>query len=129
FDRLPRGNGCHCVHHTVVRIPFMSGDSTKVPTSDELAGMTQEELARLGAQMDGVELREYGPRQEPGSPAEKRAERIVAKWFLLAALFALAFVVIFIAWPWEYQDALNPDGSTNSSQRMYAVYTPLLGIT
>lgn len=93
------------------------------PTSDEMAGMTTEELARLGARLDGVELVEYGPRFEPGSPAEKRAERQVAKWFLLSALLALAFVVVFIAWPAGYEDPFS------SKQWVFALYTPLLGVT
>jgi ubiquinol-cytochrome c reductase iron-sulfur subunit len=98
-------------------------NTVAVPTSDEMAGMTQEELARLGARLDGVELVEYGPRFEPGSPAEKRAERQVAKWFFLSALFALAFVVIFIVWPAGYEDPFS------SRQWVFALYTPLLGIT
>jgi ubiquinol-cytochrome c reductase iron-sulfur subunit len=88
-----------------------------------MAGMTQEELARLGARLNGVELVEYGPRFEPGSPAEKRAERQVAKWFFLSALFALAFVVIFIVWPAGYEDPFS------SRQWVYALFTPLLGVT
>lgn len=95
----------------------------KIPTSDEMAGMTQEELARLGARLNGVELIEYGPRFEPNSPAEKRAERQVAKWFFLSGLFGLAFVVIFVAWPAGYEDPFS------SKQWTYALFTPLLGIT
>lgn len=95
----------------------------RIPTSDEMAGMTTEELARLGARLNGVELLEYGPRFEPGSPAEKRAERQVAKWFFLSAFFALAFVVIFVAWPAEYEDPFS------DRQWLFALFTPLLGIT
>lgn len=94
-----------------------------VPTSDELAGMTQDELAAFGMSLDGVELIEYGPRHEPNSPAEKRAERQVAKWFILAALMALAFIVIFVVWPHDYQDPFSAD------QWIYALFTPLIGIT
>lgn len=96
---------------------------TSVPTSDEMAGMTTEELARVGAALNGVELLEYGPRTVPGSPADKRAERQVAKWFFLAALFALIFVVAFIAWPHEYRDFDAPQ------QWVYALYTPILGVS
>lgn len=98
-------------------------DNTTIPTTDEMDGMTTEELARAGARMNGVELVEYGPRFEEGSPAEKRAERQVAKWFFLSALFALAFIVIFVAWPAEYEDAFS------SRQWVYALFTPLIGIT
>lgn len=101
----------------------MSTTDKPTPTSDELAGMTVEERARLGARLDGVELLEYGPRYEPGSPAEKRAERLVARWFFLAALFALAFVVIFIVWPHDYRSPFDSD------QWVYSVFTPLLGVT
>ncbi|HET8589493.1 MAG TPA: Rieske 2Fe-2S domain-containing protein [Nakamurella sp.] len=96
---------------------------TPAPTSDELAGMTVEEMSRLGARLDGVELVEYGPRFVPGTPAEKRAERSVAMWFIAAAVCALAFVVIFCVWPATYQDAFSPN------QLRYAVFTPMLGIT
>ena len=94
------------------------------PTEDELRNMTTEERARLGAALDGVELVEYGERYIPGSPADKRAERSVAKWFVLAALFALAFVVIFIVWPAGYRDAYS-----GNDQVLYALFTPLLGVT
>jgi ubiquinol-cytochrome c reductase iron-sulfur subunit len=101
----------------------MSAGTIPEPTSDELDGMTREELARLGARLDGVELVEYGPRFEPNSPAEKRAERIVAKWFVFAAIAALAFVVIFCVWPAGYEDPFSP------RQWYFALFTPLLGIT
>ena len=101
----------------------MSPASITPPTSDEMDGMTQEELARAGALLDGTELLEYGPRFEPGSPADKRAERQVAFWFALAGLFALAFIVIFIAWPDNYRDSHDP------RQWVFALYTPLLGVT
>ena len=101
----------------------MSATNLPEPTTDELDGMTREELARLGARLDGVELVEYGLRFEPGSPAEKRAERIVAKWFVLAAIAALAFVVIFCVWPAGYE------GPFSSRQWYFALFTPLLGIT
>lgn len=86
--------------------------------------MSKEELARLGAAMDGVELVEYGERYVPGSPADRRAERNVVKWFLLAALTGLAFVVIFVVWPAGYQTAYS-----GNKQTLYALYTPLLGVT
>lgn len=101
----------------------MSTTNNTPPTSDELAGMTQEERARLGASLDGTDLVEYGPRHDEDSPASKRAERQTAKWFFLSALAALAFVVIFIAWPWQYRPPLAED------EWVYALYTPLLGAT
>ncbi|MGI8589782.1 MAG: cytochrome bc1 complex Rieske iron-sulfur subunit [Nakamurella sp.] len=94
------------------------------PSEDELNTMSKEELARLGAALDGVELVEYGERYVPGSPADRRAERSVAKWFLLAALSGVAFAVFFIVWPAGYQDAYS-----GGKQTVYALYTPLIGIT
>ncbi len=101
----------------------MSTTDTPPPTVDELDGMTGEELALLGARLDGVEFVEYGPRFEPGSPAERRTERSVAKWFIFAAIAALAFIVIFVAWPAGYEPSSSP------RELMYALFTPLLGIT
>jgi ubiquinol-cytochrome c reductase iron-sulfur subunit len=95
-----------------------------MPTEDELATMSKEELARLGAALDGVELVEYGERYVPGSPADRRAERNVVKWFLLTALSGLAFAVLFIVWPAGYQPA-----DAGSKQTMYALFTPLIGVT
>ena len=92
-------------------------------SDEELKAMSTEELARLGARMDGVELVEYGERFVPGSPADKRAERGVAMWFLLTAIFAIAFVVIFIFWPAGYETAYS------DKQLTYALYTPLIGLT
>ncbi|MEJ7649183.1 MAG: Rieske 2Fe-2S domain-containing protein [Nakamurella sp.] len=103
----------------------MSGGTVEnVPGGDELKAMSREELARLGARLDGVELVEYGERYEPGSPADKRAEKKVARWFFLAAILGLAFVVVFIVWPSEYA----PPGS-GSDQVWYSLYTPMLGLT
>ncbi len=103
----------------------MSGNNDViVPSEDEMAKMSKEDLAHLGAALDGVELVEYGERYVPGSPADKRAERNVAKWFLLAALSGLAFVVIFIFWPAGYQTAYS-----GNDQVLFALYTPLIGVT
>lgn len=98
--------------------------STPLHSEGELANMSKEELARVGAALDGVDLVEYGQRYVPGSPADRRAERSVAKWFLLAALFGLAFVGFFIFWPAGYQNAY-----AGNKQILYALYTPLIGAT
>ncbi|HEX9335477.1 MAG TPA: ubiquinol-cytochrome c reductase iron-sulfur subunit [Pseudonocardiaceae bacterium] len=97
-------------------------DGVHVPTDEELAGMSRDELVALGTKLDGVELIEYDdPWPVKGTRAEKRAERVVAFWFILGALAALAFIVVFIAWPWQYQKP--------GHQFWYGMYTPLLGIT
>ena len=102
----------------------MSGNpNLQVPEADELRRMSKEELAHLGMAMDGVELVEYGEGYIPGSPADKRAERHVAMWFLLAALFGLIFILVFIFWPAEYEPAYS------DRQWVYALYTPLIGLT
>jgi ubiquinol-cytochrome c reductase iron-sulfur subunit len=94
----------------------------RLPTDDELAEMSQDDLVRLGTALDGVEMVEYNdPWPVKGTRAEKRAERVVAFWFIVAALAAVAFIVVFIAWPWQYQKP--------GHQFWYGLYTPLLGVT
>ena len=102
----------------------MSDQHKSVPTQDELDGMSQDQLVKLGTNLDGVEIihrRERFP--EPGSKAEKRAERSVALWFLLAGLSAGACVVIFIFNHWEF---VMPGGD---HYWQYIFNTPLLGVT
>jgi len=102
----------------------VSGGKGAQPTDEELAGMSREELVTLGLKEDDVELayrRERWPVQ--GTKAEKRAERSVAAWFALAGIASLAFVGIYLFWPWEYE----PLGSDRNL--MYTLYTPLLGLT
>src|ERR1700742_257881 len=102
--------------------PTGAHGEVRVPTEDQLADMSQDELVRLGTALDGVETVEcHAPWPVPGTRAERRAERVVAFWFILAALAAVAFIVIFIAWPWQYQKP--------GDQGVYSLYTPLLGVT
>lgn len=102
----------------------MSDDKKDLPTDEELADMDRDELLRLGGKLDDVELIEYAePWPVKGTKAEKRAERAVAAWFTLSGLAGLAFIVIFIAWPWRYA-AAHTDAHV-----LYLLYTPLLGIT
>src|SRR5690606_11711885 len=68
---------------------------------------------------DGVEIVLYEPRVPPGSRVERRIERTIALLFLLGGAFATAFVVAYVAWPWEYE----PGHSINK------FYTPVLGVT
>ena len=102
----------------------MSDQHKSVPTQDELDGMSNDQLVKLGTNLDGVEIihrRERFP--EPGSKAEKRAERSVAFWFLLAGLSAAACFVIFIFNHWEF---VMPGGD---HYWQYIFNTPLLGVT
>jgi ubiquinol-cytochrome c reductase iron-sulfur subunit len=95
-----------------------------VPSDEELARMSTDDLVRLGNRLDDIEIvseRERFP--VPGTRAEKRAERQVALWFIWAALAGIAFLVAFIAWPWEYV----PPGGEGAF--LYSLYTPIIGFT
>ncbi|HEX6356307.1 ubiquinol-cytochrome c reductase iron-sulfur subunit [Actinophytocola sp.] len=95
-----------------------------LPSEEELAQMSRDELVKLGNKLDGVELVEYpDPWPVKGTRAEKRAERQVAFWFALAGLSGLAFVAAFIWWPAQYV-APGKDGDF-----MYSLYTPVIGLT
>ncbi|HEU5473969.1 MAG TPA: ubiquinol-cytochrome c reductase iron-sulfur subunit [Actinophytocola sp.] len=102
----------------------MSSDKPELPSEAELAELDRDELVKLGGRMDGVELIEYpDPWPVKGTRAERRAERQVAFWFILSALAGLAFIVVFIWWPWQYE--APQDGVF----QLYYWYTPMLGIT
>ncbi|MFV0534573.1 MAG: Rieske 2Fe-2S domain-containing protein [Cumulibacter sp.] len=92
-------------------------------TDEELAAMSTDELAELGGAIDGVKVLSQEYMFPPGSRGEKRAERQVALCFTLAAIFGLAFVAIFLFWPWRVNDV----APTESSAALW--YTPLLGVT
>ncbi|WKD60758.1 Arsenite oxidase subunit AioB precursor [Corynebacterium ciconiae DSM 44920] len=93
-------------------------------TSNELAAMSNEELARLGTELDDVTVA-YRKERFPidNDPAEKRAERSVAFFFIAGTILMLAFMAIYLFWPWQYK-ALGQDGLW-----LYTFYTPLLGLT
>ncbi|WP_028932816.1 ubiquinol-cytochrome c reductase iron-sulfur subunit [Pseudonocardia spinosispora] len=100
----------------------MSGGTSNRPTQAEVDEMTPEQLAQLASELDDVVVHRNAPRfPVEGTRAEKRAERAVAKWFLLSALFALIFVVGFIAWPFQYKAPGQP------GHLMYSLYTPVIG--
>ncbi|MFF5990503.1 cytochrome bc1 complex Rieske iron-sulfur subunit [Prauserella flavalba] len=95
------------------------------PTDEELSAMSREELLRLGGKLDGVEIVNYpDPWPVKGTKAEKRAERAVALWFLIAALAGAAFFAALIWWPWQFEPPGNQDGYF-----WYSLYTPVLGVT
>lgn len=97
---------------------------TRPPTAAEIENMSPDQLARLAAQLDDVEV-VHNQRKfpVPGTRAEKRAERGVAAWFALSALSGLAFVAAFIFWPYEYRSPFQ-EGYT-----AYILYTPIVGAT
>ncbi|PEG35832.1 menaquinol-cytochrome C reductase [Mycolicibacterium agri] len=94
------------------------------PTDAELAAMSREELVRLGGKLDGVETVYKADRWPVAdTKAEKRAERLVARWLMLGGLSGLALLVIFIFWPWEYKGRETP------GHWWYDLATPLYGLT
>ena len=90
----------------------------------DLNSMSNGELARLGTELDDVTVA-YRKERFPidNDPAEKRACRSVALWLGIGVLSAIAFLGVYIAWPWQYK-GLGDEGLT-----LYTFYTPLLGIT
>ena len=93
-------------------------------SSDELKNMSQEELARLGAELDGVTIA-YRKERFPikNDPAEKRAVGAVGFWLVLGIVCALAFLAVYIFWPWQYK------GLGQEGMWWYTFYTPFLGVT
>ena len=63
-------------------------------TPEQLAAMNRDDLDRLGARYDGVEILHVDPGPAPGSPMERRALRQVGMVFTLAGVFAFLFVVL-----------------------------------
>jgi ubiquinol-cytochrome c reductase iron-sulfur subunit len=102
----------------------MSADTPELPSEAELADMSRDELVTLGGKLDGVEMIEYpDPWPVKGTRAEKRAERMVALWFTIAALAGLAFIGVFIWWPSKYE------APRDHGFQAYYWFTPLLGLT
>ena len=99
-------------------------DDIKRPTDAELAEMSRDELVALGGKIDGVETVFKEPRWTvEGTKAEKRAERLVARWLLFGGFCGLALLLVFLFWPWEYK----PYGS--EGEFVYSLATPLYGLT
>lgn len=99
-------------------------ENNKTYSEEEIKAMSDEELARLGTELDGVTIafrKERFPVE--GDPAEKRAARSIGVWWALSVIFGLAFVAVYLFWPWEYRH-LEQDGLW-----WYTLYTPMLGIT
>ena len=93
-------------------------------TEEELKGMSNEELAALGTELDDVTVA-FRKQRFPiaGDPAEKRAERNINIWLIISVVFALGFLGVYIFWPWEFQ-MLGDEGLL-----WHNLYTPLLGLT
>lgn len=93
-------------------------DEPVQPTDEQLAAMSQEQKMLAGAAAGGVHVIRREERfPAPGTKAEKRAERLVSSMFLLGALGALGFMVVYVAVPWRFHLGNNS----------YRFFTPLLG--
>lgn len=99
-----------------------SHQDRREPTAAELEDMTPEQLARLAAELDDVDVVHNADKWPiKGTRAEKRAERSVALWFVISAVAGLAFLGCYLFWPFQYVAPGQPD------YWMYAAYTPLIG--
>ena len=86
--------------------------------------MRREDLDRLGARYDGVEIMHVDPGPEPGSRLEKRAIRQVGLTFTLAGVFAFLFVLVYVGSGW-----FLPDWHWEITESGWsALFTPLLGL-
>jgi ubiquinol-cytochrome c reductase iron-sulfur subunit len=93
-------------------------------TPEQLAAMSREDLDRLGAHYDGVEILHVDPGPAPGSVMEKRAVRQVGLVFALAGVFAFLFVVVYVGSGW-----FLPDWHWQITESGWsALFTPLLGL-
>jgi ubiquinol-cytochrome c reductase iron-sulfur subunit len=101
-----------------------AGSGPRTPTPAELEDMTPDQLARLAAELDDVEIVHNAKKfPVPGTRAEKRAERSVALWFAIATIAGIAFLGFYLFWPFEYKAPGDP------GYLAYALYNPLVGGT
>ncbi|AGG67285.1 cytochrome bc1 complex Rieske iron-sulfur subunit [Corynebacterium callunae] len=102
----------------------MSNNINKQYTKQELNAMSNEDLARLGTELDDVTIA-YRKERFPiaNDPAEKRASRLINFWLILGIIGGLGFLATYIFWPWHYK------GHGDEGLFLYTLYTPMLGIT
>ncbi|MCS5480794.1 ubiquinol-cytochrome c reductase iron-sulfur subunit [Corynebacterium sp. YIM 101645] len=102
----------------------MSNEVKKNYTAQELNAMSNDELARLGTELDDVTVAYRKERfPVPNDPAEKRAARNVGIWLVVGIIAAIAFLGVYIFWPWEFKN-LGEEG-----HMWHTFYTPMLGLT
>ncbi|AGF72924.1 ubiquinol-cytochrome C reductase iron-sulfur subunit [Corynebacterium halotolerans YIM 70093 = DSM 44683] len=93
-------------------------------TAQELNSMSNDDLARLGTELDEVTVAYRKERfPVPNDPAEKRAARGISIWLVIGIVAAIAFLGVYLFWPWQYQ------GHGDENLGMFTLYTPLLGLT
>lgn len=91
----------------------------------DLSSMSRDELVRLGLALDGVTIvHQEDPFPVPGTRAEKRTVRAVARWFIIATLAGLGFIAAYLLWPYQYV----PPGSPGNRHLLYVLYTPIIGV-
>lgn len=95
------------------------------PEEADLSSSSREELVRLGLALDGVSI---AHREDSfpvrGTRAEKRTERKVARWFVIATLAGLGFLAAYLFFPFEYA----PPGGSGDRHLLYQLYTPIIGV-
>jgi ubiquinol-cytochrome c reductase iron-sulfur subunit len=95
------------------------------PDGTDLSTASREELVRLGSELDDVTIAHRAdPFPVPGTRLEKRTERKVARWFIIAALAGLGFLAAYLFWPFEYA----PPGTPGDRHFLYQLYTPIIGV-
>ncbi|GGK87632.1 cytochrome bc1 complex Rieske iron-sulfur subunit [Mangrovihabitans endophyticus] len=82
--------------------------------------MSRFDIVKEGARRDDIEIVTYESQfPGPNSKAERRVVRSISLLFMISGVAALAFLVFYIVWPWEFKlgNTLND------------YYTPILGVT
>ena len=99
-------------------------DVKKNYTNEELDRMSNAELAALGTELDDVTVA-YRKERFPveGDPREKSAAAGINAWLLVSVLCGIAFLAVYLFWPWE------PKFHGDEDLWVYTLYTPLLGLT
>ena len=104
----------------------MTGHGGQQPPGDfDPSTASREELVRLGSALDGVTIaHREDPFPVPGTRAEKRTERQVARWFTVAAVAGLGFLAAYLFLPFEYV----PPDAPGHQHLLYTLYTPIIGV-